>query len=118
MATVQVSFQDNSTNEDLFRVYRSAAGQNPTGVASELVASITYNTVTSVWDYTKEVIDTAQLNDGVLTAPTSGAAPSTSGNTFTLRYSESNTGDFKYRVYANNAIGDSAPADSAAITLT
>jgi len=118
MATVQVSFQDDSTNEDLFRVYRSAAGQSPTGGNSELLATITYNTGTSVWDYTREVIDTAQSNDGVLTAPTTGAAPSTSGNTFTLRYSESNTGDFIYRVYASNAIGDSAPADSAAITLT
>jgi hypothetical protein len=106
MATVQISFTDASDNEDEFIVYRGDnTGANPGTTAAEEVATITWNSVTSTWDVTSGALDassTAALNG---TIP---GDPSTAGQAFVLRYTESNTGSYKYGVVAKNNIGPSA----------
>ena len=116
MATVQISFTDASNNEDSFEVFRSADAGTSTGIASEKLATLTWNAGNTNWDYTQEVIDTAGSSDGALTTAVT-TPPSTVGQQFILRYTEGSAGTYKYAVLAKNAIGPSALVQSTAITV-
>jgi len=117
MATVQIAFTDNSDNEDLFTIYRSADGAAVTSVAAtEAVATVTWNTTNSIWDIASGVVDSTASAAFVGAAPT--ADPSTT-NSFTVQYEESNAGTYIYGVEAENGIGKSATTSAAgAITIT
>lgn len=116
MATVQISFTDASNNEESFEVFRSDDAGTSTGIAAEKLATITWNSATTNWDYAQEVIDTAGSSDGALTTPVT-TPPTTVGQQFILRYTEGTSGTYKYAVLAKNAIGPSALVQSAAITV-
>lgn len=116
MATVQIAFTDNSDNEDFFTVYRSSNGAAVTSVSAEAVATITWNSINSVWDIASGAVDTTTSAAFVGAAPT--ADPSTT-NSFTVQYEESNPGTYFYGVEAENGIGKSATTSaSGAITIT
>lgn len=105
MATVQISFTDASDNEDFFKVFRgnNAAG-DPGDTTAEEVATITYNSGSSTWDVASGNID---ANSDAALHGTIPGAPSATPQNFVLRYTESNTGSYKYGVLAGNNIGNS-----------
>lgn len=116
MATVQISFQDASNNEDFFTIYRGdASGNAPTGTTAEVVATIT-------WDGTSNWV----IADGALGNTSSAFVagqvttndPSNVGQSFGMQYTESNAGTYVYGVEAENSIGKSAITNSSSITIT
>ena len=120
MATVQISFTDNSDNETKFTVFRSDAGADVSGGDSEKLATIEWDAGNSVWTYTREIVDTGAngQNNGAFVGAAPTAAPSTVGQSFTLTYEENNAGAYKFGVEAENAIGKSAvTSTAAAITI-
>jgi hypothetical protein len=120
MATVQITFTDNSDNEEKFTAYRSdsTAGTSPTGLTAEKVFDITWNTTTLVWDITSGAVDTASSGDAAVQVGSATTAPSNTGQVFIVTYTESNAGDYKYGVEAENAIGKSTLTVSSEITIT
>ena len=118
MATVQISFTDNSDNETKFTVFRSNDASDVSGGDAEKLATIEWDAGNTVWTYTKEIVDTNGDNDGAFVGNAPTAAPSTVGQSFTLTYTESTAGAYKFGVEAENAIGKSAvTSTAAAITI-
>ena len=117
MATVQISFTDNSDNETKFTVYRSAAGAlSVGGTAAEKLATIEWDGTATEWTYTPEVSDSGSNGAFVGTAP--NTAPNAVGQSFTISYQEDNAGAYFFGVEAENAIGKSAVTSTAsAITI-
>ncbi len=103
MATVQISFTDNSDNEEEFTIYRSVDGGTVTGVEAEVVAVVAYNFEGSQWEVTSGAVAT----DAVGTTLPAGD-PSNTQQNFVVTYSEDNDGTYFYGVEAANAIGKSA----------
>lgn len=103
MATVQISFQDNADNESSFRIYR---GTNSTvAKTDEYIAEISLSG--STWS-----ISGQSGSDHQLTSTNTGDA-TTTGETFTMAYTETTTGTYYYGICAHNSVGDSAVASSA-----
>lgn len=105
MATVQISFTDNSNNEEKFTVYRSVDGGSVTGVTGEAVCEVAWNTGSNVWEVTSGAIDANNDATGT-TLPTTD--PTTTGQSFVITYTEDNAGTYFYGVEAENNIGKSA----------
>lgn len=115
MATVQVSFTDNSDNEEKFSIYRSVDNGTVSGAASELVAEVAWNDSGAVWEVSTGVIDTENDANGT-TLPSTD--PTNTGQQFVVTYTENNAGTYFYGVEAENAIGKSAiKSASSAITI-
>jgi hypothetical protein len=118
MATVQIAFTDNSDNETKFTVFRSVNAQSVTGVPAEKLATLEWDAGNTVWTYTKEAVDTNGDNDGAFVGTAPNTAPNAVGQSFTISYTESTAGAYKFGVEAENAIGKSAVTEtSAAITI-
>ena len=115
MATVQISFTDNSDNEEKFSIYRSVDNGTVSGASSELVAEVAWNSGTSTWEVTSGGIDTNNDATGT-TLPSTD--PSNTGQNFVVTYTEGNAGTYFYGVEAENAIGKSAiKSATSAITI-
>lgn len=115
MATVQISFTDNSDNEEKFTIYRSVDGGSVTGATSEVVAEVAYDAVAATWGVTSGAVDTANDATGTTLPPSD---PSETGQDFVVTYTEGNAGTYFYGVEAENAIGKSAiKSASSAITI-
>ena len=71
MATVQISFTDNSDNETKFTVFRSVDASEVTGIPAEKLATVEWDAGNSVWTYTAEAVDASSTGAFV------GAAPAT-----------------------------------------
>lgn len=113
MATVQITFTDASTNEDAFNIYRSDDGVSAVVDGSKLVSQLAWDG--SAWQASQGALANNTVS---IQAGSSTASPSTPGQTFILRYNETDTGEFKYGVTASNAIGDSDIRNSGtAVTL-
>ena len=122
MATVQISFTDNSDNEEKFTIYRSVDNGTVTGVTSEVVAVVAYDTGSSSWGVTSGdvALQSPNLGDATGTTLPTGANvdPSNTGQDFVVTYTENNNGTYFYGVEAENAIGKSAiKTASSAITI-
>lgn len=116
MATVQISFTDNSDNETKFTVFRSVDASEVTGIPAEKLATVEWDAGNSVWTYTAEAVDASSTGAFVGAAP--ATAPDATGQSFTLSYTEDNAGVYKFGVEAENAIGKSAiTSTAAAITI-
>ena len=102
MATVQISFTDASTNEESFNIYRSDDGALATVTGGNLVSQLAWDG--SAWQASQGALSN---NSVTIEAGSSTDSPSTPGQTFIIRYTENDSGDFKYGVTASNAIGDS-----------
>ena len=115
MATVHISFTDNSDNEEKFTIYRSVDGGSVTGATSEVVAEVSYDAVASTWGVTSGAVDSQ--NDATGTTLPDGD-PSDTGQNFVVTYTEGNAGVYFYGVEAENAIGKSAiKSASSAISI-
>lgn len=108
MAKIQISFQDNSDNEDQFRVYRGTA--TPVTDTDTLICSLDHDG--SVWSITGSVGSNHEISQGV------NNAPSSSGDQYIVLYDETQAGDYYYGVLASNAVGDSAISTSALVAVT
>ena len=107
MAKIQISWRDNSDNEDEFKVYRSS--DSSLAVDDTLIASVT-------WGGSSWSASGAGTN---LQLTSSNGGPSGTGEIFTLTYDENVAGEYYYGVSASNAVGDSAIAASAvAVVVT
>jgi hypothetical protein len=105
MATVQISFTDNSNNEEKFTVYRSVDGGSVSGTTAEAVCEVSWNSATNVWEVSPGAIDAN--NDATGTnLPTTD--PTAEGQDFVITYTEDNAGTYFYGVEAENNIGKSA----------
>lgn len=107
MATVQITFTDASTNEESFNIYRSNDGAPATVTGSNLVSQLAWDG--SAWQASQGALSN---NSVTIESGSSTASPSTPGQTFILRYNETNSGNFKYGVTAANAIGSSSITNS------
>lgn len=103
MALIQISFQDNANNEASFRVYRGTGAAVTT--SDQYIAEISLSG--STWS-----ISGQSGTNHMLTSSNTGNA-TTTGETFTLNYTESTPGTYYYGVCAHNAVGSSNVATSA-----
>ena len=96
MAKVQISWRDNSDNEDGFKIYK--ATNNPVQSTDSLIATVELSGGT--WGVTGSATNVA-----LTSVNTTNSA--TAGETFTLTYDESVANTYYYGVAAFNAVGDS-----------
>lgn len=117
MATVQISFTDNSDNEEKFTIYRSVDGASQVdGTTAQVVAEVAYDTDTSAWVVTNGAL--ASDATGTTLPTGENVDPSNTGQNFVVTYTEGNSGTYFYGVEAENAIGKSAiKSSSTAITI-
>lgn len=109
MALIQVSFQDNANNEASFRIYRGTSSAVTTG--DTYIAEISLSG--STWSISGQS-GTAHA----LTSSNTGNA-TTTGETFTMHYTESTPGTYYYGVCAHNQVGSSNVATgSDAVVVT
>ena len=109
MAKIQISFQDNSDNEDQFRVYRGTA--TPVTDADSQVCSLDWDG--SNWAITSGAVGSNhEISQGV------NNSPSSSGDQYIILYDETQAGDYYFGVLASNAVGDSAISTSDQVTVT
>jgi len=95
MAKVQISWRDNSDNEDSFKVYKSTS--NPVTTSDALIAEVTLSGGT--WSVS------GSANVALTSTNTTNSA--TTGEYFVISYDESAAGVYYYGVAASNAVGDS-----------
>ena len=102
MATVQITFTDDSNNEDSFSIYRSGDGSNSVAVSdADKVATLSWSG--TAWG----IADGALSSDSSIEAGSATNDPTNTSQQFIVRYTEDNSGDYKYGVVATNAIGNS-----------
>lgn len=97
MATIQISFRDNSTSETNFKIYRGTSSTLTT--SDTLIATISLNS--STWEIT------GNNGSGHALTSTNTGSSGTTGETFTINYTETNPGTYYYGILANNAVGNS-----------
>ena len=102
MAKVQISWRDNSDNEDSFKVYKST--NNPVEATDTLIAEVVLSG--GVWNVS------GIANNLALTSLNTTNS-TTTGETFTISYDEDAAGTYYYGVSASNAVGDSLVVTSA-----
>jgi hypothetical protein len=107
MAKIQISFQDNSDNEDEFRVYRGTA--TPVTTSDTLIATLSHDGTN--WSI-------AGVGSNLEISQGANNDPATSGDTYVVLYDETTAGDYYYGVLASNAVGDSAVSTSGLVTVT
>jgi len=107
MAKIQISFQDNSDNEDEFRIYRGAA--TPVTTSDTLIGTLTHDG--AAWSIAGSGTN-LEISQGT------NNAPSSSGDTYIVLYDENSAGDYYYGVLASNAVGDSAISTSGQVSVT
>ena len=107
MAKIQISFQDNSDNEDEFKIYRGTA--TPVTTSDTQIAALT-------WDGSQWVFSGSATNGEV----TQGVNidPSQAGQQYVFLYDEGTPNTYYYGVSASNAVGDSAISTSGAVTVS
>lgn len=108
MAKIQISFQDNSDNEDEFRIYRG--GASPVTTSDTLVAELTHDGTN--WSIAGSAGSNHEISQGV------NNSPSSSGDQYIVLYDEISAGDYYYGVLASNAVGDSAMSTSDQVSIT
>jgi hypothetical protein len=101
MAKVQISWRDNSNNEEEFLVYKGAS--DPVSNTDDLIATVALSGTT--WG----VSGTA--SNVTLTSTNTGDSLTT-GETFTITYDEATPGTYYYGVAASNAVGASSVVTS------
>lgn len=99
MALVQISWKDNANNEDEFKVYRSTSS-TPTS-SDSLIATIALSSGT--WGITGSTGTNHQLTSN----PANTGNAATTGETFTITYTESTPATYYYGVLASNDVGNS-----------
>lgn len=97
MAKVQISWQDNSDNEDSFKVYKGSA--SPVVDTDTLIATVALSG--GAWGVTG-----AGTNLAITSSNTADSV--TTSEIFVITYDETAVGDYYYGVVASNAVGDSA----------
>lgn len=102
MALIQVSFQDNANNEASFRIYR--------GTNSAVTTSDTYIAEISLAGSTWSISGQSGTSHALTSSNTGDAT--TTGETFTMHYTESTPGTYYYGVCAHNSVGSSNVATS------
>jgi len=107
MAKIQISFQDNSDNEDEFRIYRGTA--TPVTTSDTLIATLTHDGVSWSISGTGTNLEISQGSNN---------SPSSTGDTYIVLYDENSAGDYYFGVLASNAVGDSAISTSGQVTVT
>lgn len=107
MAKIQISFQDNSDNEDEFRIYRGAA--TPVQDTDTLIATLSHDGTN--WSITGSAGSNHEISQGV------NNSPSSTGDQYIVLYDETSAGDYYYGVLASNAVGDSAISTSDQVTV-
>lgn len=102
MATVQITFTDDSNNEDSFSIYRSGDGSNGVAVSDDAkIATLSWSG--SAWTIANGSIS----SDSSIESGSATNDPSNRSQQFIVRYTENASGSYKYGVVATNAIGNS-----------
>lgn len=96
MAKVQISWRDNSDNEDGFKVYKST--NTPVTSSDAEIAEVTLSGGT--WGVTG-------IATNIALTSTNTTNSATTGETFVVSYDESAAGVYYYGVAAYNAVGES-----------
>jgi hypothetical protein len=107
MAKIQISFQDNSDNEDQFRIYRGTA--TPVTTNDTQIAQLDHDGTS--WSISGPVTN-LEISQGV------NNSPSSTGDQYIVLYDETSAGDYYYGVLASNAVGDSAISTSDLVQVT
>ena len=100
MATVQISFRDNADNETSFNIYQGTS--SPLSASSTKIAEVSLSG--GAWSVAEAT--TGSAPNVTLTSTNTGNS-ATQGETFVVRYDESNAGLYYYGVSAENAVGAS-----------
>lgn len=108
MAKIQISFQDNSDNEDEFRIYRGTS--TPVTTSDTLIATLNHDGVS--WNISGSTGSNHEISQG------GNNSPSSVGDQYIVLYDETSAGDYYYGVLASNAVGDSAVSTSDQVTVT
>lgn len=106
MAKIQISFQDNSDNEDFFNIYRGTA--TPVTVSDTKIATLT-------WDGSEWVVTGTATNGEVTQGQT--IDPSQAGQQYVFLYDEGAPDTYYYGVSAENAVGESAISTSGSVIV-
>lgn len=106
MAKIQISFQDNSDNEDYFNIYRGTA--TPVTASDTKIAQLTWDG--SQWAFTGSATN-GEVTQGV------NIDPSQAGQQYVFLYDEGTPDTYYYGVSAQNAVGESAISTSGAVIV-
>ena len=102
MAKVQISWRDNSDNEDSFKIFKST--NNPVTSTDALIAEVALSS--GQWS-----VSGSASNVALTSSNTTNSA--TTGETFVISYDEDTANTYYYGVAASNAVGDSLVVTSA-----
>jgi hypothetical protein len=108
MAKIQISFQDNSDNEDSFKIYRGA--NTPVVDTDDLIMEVEWDATTSNWSVSGTATN-AEITQGGSVDPTQ------TGQQYVVIYDEGTIGDYYYGVSASNEVGDSAISTSSLVSV-
>jgi len=106
MAKIQISFQDNSDNEEEFKIYRKTSSDITT--ADTVIATLT-------WSGTEWTISGTATNAAITQSQTTD--PSLAGHTVIFTYDETTLDTFYYGVSAKNIVGESGISVSSAVVV-
>lgn len=106
MAKIQISFQDNSDNEDEFRIYRGTSSTVTT--SDTLIATLEWGGAS--WSITGSGTN-LEISSGSTNDPTSTGQ-------YVVLYDENSPGTYYYGVLASNSVGDSAISVSQEVVVS
>ncbi len=107
MAKIQISFQDNSDNEDEFIIRKGTA--TPVTATDTQIASLS-------WDGTEWQF-TGTASNGEITQG-NNVDPTQSGQQYVFLYDETTADTYYYGVSAKNGVGESGISTSGAVTVS
>jgi hypothetical protein len=96
MAKVQISWRDNSDNEDSFKIFKST--NTPVTSSDAQIAEVTL--ASGQWNVSGTASNVALTSSNTTNS-------STTGETFVISYDEDTPNTYFYGVAASNAVGDS-----------
>jgi len=107
MAKIQISFQDNSDNEDEFIIRKGTT--TPIQASDTQIANLSWDG--TAWAFTGTASN-GELTQGI------NVDPSQSGQQYVFLYDETVADTYYYGVSAKNGVGESGISTSGAVTVT